>query len=75
MIRHPGTFATGVVFVVIGAIYAVDALGGWTVNAAKLLPVVLIVIGITVLFSGSRRGSAPDRPDPARDQPTPLDEA
>ena len=64
MNRHPGTFVAGVVFVVIGVIYFIDALGGWTVNPARLWPVVLIAIGVTVLLSSGRRRTGTESSTP-----------
>ncbi len=70
MTRHPGTFAAGVVFLLIGAIYFVEALGGWTVDAARIWPIVLIAVGVTVLFSDSRRSRGGDLPPSTLDEPT-----
>jgi hypothetical protein len=65
MRRHPGTFTAGIVFLLIGAVYFVDALGGWTVDFSRIWPVILIAIGVTILFGDMRRTRSDDTITPS----------
>jgi len=64
MKQHPGTFTAGIVFLLIGAIYFVDALGGWTIDFSRIWPVILIAVGVTILFGDVRRGRKDDTTTP-----------
>ncbi len=51
---HPGTFTAGVVFVLLGLVFALEAVGVWTLrlnDLALLGPLAIIGIGIAVLAS------------------------
>ena len=52
MREHPGTFVTGILFLLIGAAYLLEALDVWTVRIDRLWPVVLIAIGGAILLGG-----------------------
>lgn len=59
--RHPGQFAAGVVFVVIGFIFLFEALGVWAFSIGDLWvlgPLVLIVLGVVIVINTLARGSA-----------------
>lgn len=56
---HPGTFTAGVVFVVLGLVFALEAGGAWTLrlrDMALLGPLTIIGIGVAVLISTLWRG-------------------
>ncbi|MBN2112983.1 MAG: hypothetical protein JW785_02515 [Acidimicrobiia bacterium] len=58
MKEHPGTFVSGIVFVVIGLAYLLYALNVWQVSVWRLWPVFVIALGVVILLSGThfRRG-------------------
>ena len=58
MKQHPGTFTAGLVFVVIGAIYLLEAFDVWEVDAARIWPLILIAIGTVIIFTSWRRPTA-----------------
>jgi uncharacterized membrane protein YhhN len=63
MIRHQGTFVSGVVFIVVGVVYLLSVLGSWSFDTWRLWPVVLIAVGATVLLGGTRRHGDSTPPD------------
>lgn len=46
----------GVLFVMVGVVYLLQALGVWEVRGQVLLPVLLIVAGVTVIVTGVMGG-------------------
>jgi len=70
MKHHPGTFTAGLIFVIIGIAYLLDALEVWQVNVARTWPLVLIAAGVVVILN-ARRGhpSVPPVEPPAGNQP------
>lgn len=56
--KHAGTFITGAAFFVIGAAYVIEGFGWWTVDGRVFWPVLVILAGVAILFSG-----ATDRPE------------
>ncbi len=54
MKEHPGTFLTGVVFVILGIAGLFEALDLWTLDAWRLWPVFVIALGLLVLLGGRR---------------------
>lgn len=59
MREHPGTFVAGLLFMVVGVVYALEGFDVWTVRPGRLWPVALIAIGVVVLFSGRDRAEPP----------------
>jgi hypothetical protein len=59
------SLAAGLVFLVLGVIFLLEALDVFDLRGAYVWPVVLIVIGAAVLVSGLR---ASRRPPPERDE-------
>jgi hypothetical protein len=53
-IRHPGTMVAGMVFVVIGIAYLLEAFDVWEVEF-RIWPVFLIAVGAVILLGGRRR--------------------
>jgi hypothetical protein len=75
MKQHPGTFTAGLIFVIIGIAYLLEALEVWQVNAARTWPIVLIAAGIVVILNARRRHpevSPTEAAPPAGDQPPPA---
>jgi membrane protein DedA with SNARE-associated domain len=56
---HHGSVIWGLIFIVLGVLFLLDQLDVFDLKAAYILPVVLIVIGVTFLVSGaaSRRSA------------------
>lgn len=54
---------TGVAFVVLGVMFLLEALGAYDLSPGVLWPLLIIVLGVTLLVSGTGR----DRPPPRRD--------
>jgi hypothetical protein len=52
MREHPGTFVSGIVFMVIGAAYLLYALDVWNVRVWRLWPLFVIAVGVAVLIGG-----------------------
>lgn len=52
MREHPGTFVSGVVFVLVGLAYLLYALDVWKVNVWRLWPVFVIALGVVILVGG-----------------------
>lgn len=72
MKQHPGTFTAGVVFVVIGIVYLLEAFEVWEVDVARIWPLILIAIGAVIIFTSWRRPPATPPAQPSRDdEPTP----
>ena len=69
MRRHPGTFASGLLFVIIGVAYLFEAFEVWTVDVTRFWPVALIVIGLVIVFTSWRR-----QPDQSTAEPPPPTE-
>jgi hypothetical protein len=73
MKRHPGTFTAGLVFVVIGVIYLLEAFEVWTVDFTRIWPLILIAIGAVIIFTSWRRPAEEPEvpPQPTGGEPTP----
>jgi hypothetical protein len=58
MREHPGTFVSGIVFMLVGAVYLIHALSGWSFRVWRLWPVFVIAVGVVILIGGTqfRRG-------------------
>jgi len=50
-----GSIVAGVFFILIGAAFLLQELDLWNLKAVYVFPVLLIVLGIAVLFGGTRR--------------------
>jgi membrane protein DedA with SNARE-associated domain len=50
---HRGSLIWGLIFIVLGVLFLLDQLDVLDLKAAYILPVVLIVIGVTFLISGA----------------------
>jgi hypothetical protein len=50
-IKHPGTLVAGVVFMVIGVVYLLEALEVWEVQL-RIWPIFLIAVGAVILLGG-----------------------
>jgi uncharacterized membrane protein YhaH (DUF805 family) len=50
---HRGSVIWGLIFIVLGVLFLLDQLDVLDLKAAYILPVVLIVIGVTFLISGA----------------------
>ena len=59
MREHPGTFVSGIVFVIIGLAYLLHALDVWKVSVWRLWPVFVIALGVVIIIGGTqfRRGN------------------
>ncbi len=71
MKQHPGTFTAGLIFVIIGIVYLLEAFDVWQVNVARTWPLVLIAIGGVIILNSrhdSRPSSLPPTP-PSADEP------
>lgn len=68
MKQHPGTFTAGLIFVIVGVAYLLDALEVWQVNVARTWPLVLIAAGIVVILN-SRRDHRTDSTVPPVEPP------
>jgi len=53
MREHPGTFVSGIVFVIAGLAYLLEAFDLWEVRPGRLWPILLIAVGVVIL-AGSR---------------------
>ena len=56
----PVAAGAGVLFVVLGVVFLLDALDVWDTEAAVVLPVLVIGLGLALL-AGALRGSGPAR--------------
>lgn len=54
MREHPGTFVSGIVFILVGLAYVLQALDVWNIRVWRLWPVFVIALGIVVLIGGTR---------------------
>lgn len=72
MTRHPGTFAAGFLFLLVGGAYLLEALGVWTVDPGRVWPILLIGVGLVIVAaSWSRQEDRPATPPPpSGDDPT-----
>lgn len=70
MKQHPGTFTAGLIFVLVGIAYLLDALDVWQVNLGRTWPIALIAAGIVVILN-ARRGHGATQPvdPPTGDRP------
>jgi cell wall-active antibiotic response 4TMS protein YvqF len=50
---HTGPVVWGLIFIVLGVLFLLEQLDVFDLRAAYILPVVLIVIGVTVLVGGT----------------------
>jgi hypothetical protein len=50
---HRASVIWGLIFIVLGVLFLLDQLDVFDLKAAYILPVVLIVIGVTFLLSGA----------------------
>lgn len=54
---HPGTFTSGLIFAVLGAVFVAENRGWWTFELRDLRlmgPVLVILIGVAVLMGSLR---------------------
>ncbi len=56
MMRHPGTFFSGVVFLVVGVFYLLKSFDLLDVNPGHLWPILLIAVGAVILLGGKYPG-------------------
>jgi hypothetical protein len=69
MRRHPGTFTAGLIFVIIGFAYLLEAFEVWQVNAARTWPLILIAAGVVIILNSRHPAQkAPEATPP--DEPT-----
>ncbi len=54
MREHPGTFVSGIVFVIVGLAYLLHTLDVWDIRLWKLWPVFVIALGVVILVGGSQ---------------------
>ena len=73
MRRHPGTFIAGILFIVLGLVYLADALEVLQVQALRLWPLALVVIGLAVIFSGRGGEPAPTADEASEGEPEPAE--
>lgn len=62
-VQHPGTMVAGVVFVIIGLAYLLEAFDLWDVQF-RIWPIFLIAIGVVILLGG--RGRDDEREPPGQ---------
>lgn len=60
MREHPGSFVSGVLFIVIGAAFLGEGFGWWTVAVGRLWPLLLIAIGAVVILNAAQDGADAD---------------
>lgn len=60
MKQHPGTFTAGLIFVLIGIAYLLEAFEVWRVNVGRAWPIALIAAGIVVILN-ARHGHAAEQ--------------
>ena len=63
MKEHPGTFTAGILFVIVGMAYLLEAFDVWTVRIDRLWPVGIIAIGAAILLGGGAFGEHDDDED------------
>ncbi len=59
---HRGTLLAGVVFIIIGVVFFLEALGVWTIRLVDLRligPLVLVVIGVAIIIGTVGRDRRP----------------
>lgn len=64
MKQHPGTFAAGAVFTMIGVAYLFEAWGVWTVDIGRFWPIALITTGLVIVFTSWRQPPAQSAVEP-----------
>jgi len=69
-IKHPGTMVAGVVFMLIGAAYLLEAFDVWDVEF-RIWPIFLVAIGVVILLGGRTDTDEPTDEDPP--SPTQMD--
>jgi hypothetical protein len=52
MREHPATFVSGVLFIIVGAVYLLHALDVWDIRLWRLWPVFVIALGVVILVGG-----------------------
>jgi hypothetical protein len=57
MKNHPGTFAFGLVFVILGAAFLLDVYDVWNIRPIRLWPVLLIAVGAVIVIGGRKSES------------------
>ena len=62
MKQHPGTFTAGLIFVIIGIAYLLEAFEVWQVNVARTWPLVLIAAGVVIILNARRDDREPPQP-------------
>lgn len=73
MKRHLDTLISGLLFIVIGTAFLLDALDVWTIRIERLWPVALVAVGLAILLGG--RKASPEPPsDDAGPAPQPTEE-
>ena len=82
MKEHPGTFVSGIVFMLVGLAYLLHALDVWNVRVWRLWPVFVIALGVVILIGGTSSAAATERPHASRrrhragsDEPGPVRDA
>jgi drug/metabolite transporter (DMT)-like permease len=54
------SFVAGLFFVIVGVVFLLERLGVWDLRAAYVWPVLLIILGVSVIAGGrSRRRETP----------------
>jgi len=66
-IKHPGTMVAGVVFVIIGIAYLLEAFEVWDVQF-RIWPIFLIAVGAVILLGGRLRDDDTEPSDESRDE-------
>lgn len=69
MRRHPGTFVAGLLFVIVGVVYLLEAFEVWVVDITRLWPMALIGIGLVMILG--RGQSTQSTPTPETPPPPP----
>ncbi len=57
-IKHPGTMVAGVVFMLIGIAYLLEAFDVWKVEF-RIWPIFLVAIGVVILLGGRVEAGEP----------------
>ena len=60
MKEHPGTFAFGLVFVILGIAYLFDVYEVWDIRPVRLWPILLIAVGAVIALGGRSAGRGDD---------------
>ena len=67
-IKHPGTMVAGVVFMLIGAAYLLEAFNVWDVEF-RIWPIFLVAIGVVILLGGRTGTDEPADEEPPSTPP------